>query len=249
MSYCRQCGKPIDQRARYCLACGAAQETLEQPTQPPPSSNQATTARAASAPRSDLPGAIITIFGGVLLLASAFLPWSTATIGLAALNRNAYQLGAHLSFSAQGLVLTLLGLVAALIGITRCLRAGLPSFVQRSPIVVGIVALLLSLGEIGPINDLAHRVTATSSLASASIGFGLWLAILAALITVVGGLVQRLQAKAAAPVSAITAAGGALSNATVAPPLVATQPAPVDEKHAWAAACDPLARQTAELGR
>jgi hypothetical protein len=162
-------------------------------------------------------GGVITICGGLLAVLSAFLPWMSAHVLLATLDRNAFQLGANLGFSADGLVLVLLGLVAVLIGITRAVRASMPPFVQRSPIIVGIGLAVVPAARVGSISHLAQSVSANSSLASASVGFGLWLAFFAAAITFIGGLVLRSKAPAGATVAAVTATSSSPSPAEAIP--------------------------------
>jgi len=214
MPFCHECGVPIDEAARFCATCGKPQQMVDATT---PAASAATSgeAQALGSPqqsaRSDVAGAAISILGGGLLLLSAFLPWMTARVAFASISRNAFQLGNQMGFSADGLVLTLLGLVAILIGITRSLRASLPVFIQRSPIIVGIAAVLVPLVRVGSINSLAQKVSSSSGLASASVGFGVWLAIFAAVITVVGGLLLRSE-RLATDASPTLSMGGASSS-------------------------------------
>lgn len=157
-------------------------------------------------------GGAITICGGVLAVLSAFLPWMSVHVLLDTLDRNAFQLGgANLGFSADGLVLVLLGLVAVLIGITRAVRGSMPPFVQRSPIVVGIALAIVPAARVGSIHTLTHNLSASPFLASASVGFGLWLAFLAAAITFVSGLTSRSKAATGATVATATATSPAAS--------------------------------------
>jgi len=192
--YCRECGTQVDEAARFCAACGAVQPAVGTAAPVPSTGTSPETQfflRPPSEARPDVAGALITIFGGVLLIVSAFLPWLSAQAFVASVSRNAFQLGDQMGFSPDGLVLVLLGLVAVLIGATRLMKASLPRWVQRSPIIVGIGALLVPISEVGAINDLARQVSTASDLATASVGFGVWLAILAAAVTVVGGFVLR----------------------------------------------------------
>jgi len=194
MPFCRECGAPVNEAARFCAACGKPQESVESVATVESASSGGVTAPPAEVEakaRTDIAGAIITMFGGGMLVLSALLPWMTAQALMITINRNAFQLGDRMGFSADGLVLTLLGLVAILIGITRAVRTSLPPFIQRSPIIVGVFAVFVPLLRIGSINALANQVSSASGLASASVGFGLWLAIFAAVITVVGGIVLR----------------------------------------------------------
>jgi hypothetical protein len=201
MPFCRECGAEIDEAAGFCASCGKSQQAGDATTSAALVATSGV-ALAAAGPRpedrSDVAGALITIFGGVLLVVSAFLPWMSAHLLIAPINRNAYQLGANGGFSADGLVLTLLGLVAILIGITRSQRATLPVYVGRSPIIVGIVGVIVPLARVGSIHDLVQQVNSNGSgLVSAAVGFGVWLAIFAGVITVIGGLALRSKTPAA----------------------------------------------------
>src|SRR2546422_2304697 len=147
--------------------------------------------RSATQANPGVPGGWITILGGALAVLSAFVPWFTAQAAFVSVNRNAFQLGSGQGFSADGVVLLILGIVTILIGLGRSMRVTLPAFIQRSPIVTGIAVAIVPLLRVGSINDLVQRVRGASSLASASIGFGVWIAIVAGVVSIVGGLVLR----------------------------------------------------------
>jgi hypothetical protein len=147
--------------------------------------------RSASQANPDTAGGWITILGGALAVLSALVPWFTAQAGFVSVSRNSFQLGNNQGFSADGVVLLILGIATILIGLGRSMRVALPSFIQRSPIVTGIAILIVPFLRVGSINDLVQRVHGISALASASIGFGVWIAIVAGLVSIVGGLVLR----------------------------------------------------------
>jgi hypothetical protein len=170
--------------------------------------------RADTAPA----GAWISLAAGVLMVVSAFLPWVTASGGFINISRNAMQLGDQQGFSVDGVVLIVLGLVTALIGVTRLTQAAVPSFIQRSPIITGAAAGFVALDRLPAINDLVQRVHSASALISASVGFGLWVAVVAGALAIIGGLVLRTStgpsrsAQPATPTSASDSASARPAN-------------------------------------
>jgi hypothetical protein len=139
-------------------------------------------------------GAWVTLIGGAILGISGFLPWFTAGVLAATISRNGMQLGQDDGFSIDGLLVILLGAIAILIGISRLSSFATPRWVQRSPIVVGLVAVLIVAFDIPSINNLVNNVRAQSSLATASLGYGVYVAIAGGVIALVGGLMLRSSA-------------------------------------------------------
>jgi hypothetical protein len=137
-------------------------------------------------------GAWMAITGGALMAVSAFLPWVSAQAAFASISRNAFQLGNGNGFSADGLILVVLGLITVLVGITRLTKSAMPRYLQRSTIVTGIGPLLVAINRGPSIHSLVQHVNSSASgIVSASIGFGLWVAGLAGIIALVGGLILR----------------------------------------------------------
>lgn len=158
----------------------------------------------APAPRSPVPpaaastlpaGAWMAIAAGLVMGISALLPWVTAHALFTTVNRNAFQLGDHYGFSADGAILIGLGLITITIGITRLVGAAMPRYLQRSTIVTGIGALVVALNRAPSINDLANKVNdASNGLVSASIGYGLWVTVVGGVVAVVAGFIMRSRA-------------------------------------------------------
>jgi hypothetical protein len=140
---------------------------------------------------NEVAGASITGLGGGLIVLGSLLPWVTAQAGFVSISRNSMQLGEGNSFSIDGAILLILGIITIVIGITRATRAQMPGFLQRSSVVTGAVAGALAIYDITQVNDLVQRVKSASSLAVASIGVGAWITVVGAVIAVVGGLVLR----------------------------------------------------------
>jgi hypothetical protein len=143
----------------------------------------------------------VALVGGALLVLSAFLPWFTATVFTLSISRNGMQLGQGDSFSIDGLLMVLFGVEVLIVAVTRLTAAQLPTWLQSSTIVVGVAAVAVALFEIPSVNDLVNHVRQSSSIAVASVGFGLYVAILGGLVAVGGGIAMRT----GSPRAAVTA--------------------------------------------
>ncbi|MGH9107971.1 MAG: hypothetical protein ACRDY3_00645 [Acidimicrobiales bacterium] len=108
------------------------------------------------------------------------------------ITRNAFQLGKDASFSADGLVLLLLGVVVALIGVVRLTSSSMPRWIQSSTIAPGIVAVLVCLNRLPALHSTAGKLnTSTAGIVAASTGFGVWVAIVGGALAIVAGLILR----------------------------------------------------------
>src|ERR1035438_3717104 len=87
----------------------------------------------------------VLIVAGALVAIGSLLPWEQARAGFVSLTRNGFQLGANLSFSIDGLVFMALGVIAALIGITRLTSRSFPRWLNGSPIILGAVILVFGI--------------------------------------------------------------------------------------------------------
>ena len=155
-------------------------------------SSPTSTARPAQSWSTTEAGAWAAIAGGVLMAVSAFLPWVTAHALFVSIDRNAFQLGNQDGFSADGPVLLGLAVLTILVGITRLLGTSMPRYLQRSSIVTGIGAGVVVINRAPSIHDQTQHLNRLGDgLVSASIGYGLWVAAVAGVIAVVGGLILR----------------------------------------------------------
>lgn len=145
---------------------------------------------------STLPaGAWLAIVAGAFMALGGFLPWGTAnTVLLGTINRNAFQLGNNFGFSIDGVIALGLGIVTAIIGVTRLTKTAMPRYLQRSPLVTGIVAVILVIVDAPGINSWASQLNNSSGATSAGIGYGLWLVAFAGALAVVAGLTPRSRA-------------------------------------------------------
>jgi hypothetical protein len=155
------------------------------------SSRPPAVAASANSASDDKAGAFIALAGGALLAISGFLPWFTASVLDVSVSRNGMQLGSGGGFSVDGLVVLLLGLEVLLVGIGRLAGFSMPRYLQRSPIVAGAVAAIWTGLDIPGINNLVNQVRSGSSVVTAAIGFGVFVAIVGGLISILGGAVLR----------------------------------------------------------
>lgn len=143
---------------------------------------------------STLPaGAWFAIIGGILAGIAALLPWLSASSVLGAtITRDSFQLGSNFGFSIDGVLLVVAGALSIIIGIVRITGSQMPSYLQRSPIVMGAVITLIPLNRIISIHSLADKIThACSGTCVASIGIGMYICFAAGALAIIGGLVLR----------------------------------------------------------
>ena len=111
------------------------------------------------------------------------------TFGLGSVSRNGFQLGVNDAVTVDGPLLALLGIVTIIIGITRLTGTAMPSWLQRSTIVSGIVAaIIIALNWTG-IHQVVESVQGSGI--SAAIGYGYWVCALGAVVAVVAGFILR----------------------------------------------------------
>jgi Protein of unknown function (DUF2510) len=166
----------------------------------------ASTSRSArTSPSSSIPaGAWLVILGGALTAVGTLLPWVTAGVGTATLNRNAFQLGSGHSVTWTGPVIISLAIIAVLIGNTRLVDTAMPIGVQTSVLVLGIVLAICCALSYPVAPAVLKAGTSAGGLNSYwSIGFGFWLCLTGSLIVADGGWVMRLRAKADAKLLAV----------------------------------------------
>ncbi len=139
-------------------------------------------------------GAWMAIIAGIIMGVSALLPWLSASAFGQSINRNAFQLGNNYGFSIDGIVAIFLGVVTVVIGIVRLTNSRPPPFLQRSPIITGVFAILVCVNRYSGINNVAkHVVQVSNGEVSDSISYGFWLLGVAGLIAIVSGLILRSQ--------------------------------------------------------
>jgi hypothetical protein len=140
----------------------------------------------------------VILVGGILLTVGSFLPWFTATVFAGTFNRNGMQMGENLGFSIEGLIVLMLGIVTCVIGLGLLLRFQVPAWLQGSSIITGAGAVFVVIVSIPGINDVVSSVNQDGGdYGTASLGFGLWVAILGGLLAMGGGISAWLARRAA----------------------------------------------------
>jgi hypothetical protein len=135
----------------------------------------------------EIGGAWLTLFGGILMVAGTFTPWTQEVFAGTIVSRNGMQLGGNLAFSVEGFFTLLLGLITCLIGIRGLQRFQMTKWLQNSSIVTGIATALLVIGAIIG----THSSVAGEYAGNASYGFGLGLLVLGCAFAIGGGFIMR----------------------------------------------------------
>lgn len=130
---------------------------------------------------------MLIIAGGMAAIGS-LLPWEQVSVLGVGVSRNGFQLGNHLSFSIDGLATMALGIVAALIGISRLTARPFPQWLNRSPIILGAALLYITVNDVVALTHTVHNLQARYPSASVSVGYGVWLALVGGAIIAFGGI-------------------------------------------------------------
>jgi hypothetical protein len=138
-------------------------------------------------PRTVLCWAVVA--GGALLSLGTLFAWMTASVGIISISRNAFQMGAHESLTADGPIVLVLGLIVLGIGISRLTNTAMPHLVQRSPIIAGLGAAVVLGYDYHSIQHWAQSINGTYSLAS--VGPGFWVCCVGDALTIVAGIALR----------------------------------------------------------
>lgn len=132
-------------------------------------------------------GASFTLFGGILMVGGALLPWVTIRIGASVVNRNAMQLGPNFTVTFVGPLLLVVGVLTALVGMARLASRSTPVLVNGSTIISGLIAgIFVALNyPIFPSN-LSNLVRVTGG--SAGVAYGYWVCAAGCAFSVLGGI-------------------------------------------------------------
>lgn len=190
-NYCPRCGGAAT-GVSFCPGCGfdlreAARPTPGwSPTPPSPATPPALAPAASSAPtvggRDINWGGAIALVGGALAIIGAFMPWISATAFLGTISRNGIDGG------GDGIFAILVGLVVAFAGIALLARSGRPIVARVTAIVASLFLGWLAIVDMGSVNERVAALNTTYT--TGSVGTGLYLLILAAVLGLIGGLVR-----------------------------------------------------------
>jgi hypothetical protein len=120
---------------------------------------------------------VLVLAGAVALAVGSFLPWVKASAGPFTATTNGTDGDGVLTLILAGLVVLLFALVKP-----RRVAAILTT-------VLGVVAAGIAFYDTGNISSKAHALASSSSGVSASVGVGVILAAVAAVVVVIGGIV------------------------------------------------------------
>lgn len=160
-----------------------AQQPPQEPqrsAQPPPQYAPPAAAGRAGADRGGL-FAILTAVGGLLVGVGSFLPWATIS---SAFTGDLTVSGT----AADGKITLVIGIAILLVAALRMLRPSTPALVQRLSILFGAVVVVVGIMDVINVSTVSTEVGG-QSIASVSVGFGLYVVIVGGLLAVVGGLV------------------------------------------------------------
>jgi hypothetical protein len=138
----------------------------------------------------DIPGAVLTGFGGLLMIFGSFLPWLTVTAPLiGTISRSGLDGG------GDGVITLALGIVTVLIGMARLMAATMPTLLYRASIITGLVAGATAIYANSQVQDrIAQAKDAAGEFAGllvANTGAGLWTLGIGAALAIIGGMVTR----------------------------------------------------------
>lgn len=165
--HCTGCGRRRHGSEAFCPSCGRALTPIA-PAAPAP-------ADAPPPPSPSLPAqwrqsAMVTLAGGVMLVVGALLPWATITSGLGSVSLA--------GTDGDGIFLLGLGAIIAAASLgylngNRTARAGAS--------LLGIIAIWLMVNEVGHVARVVDE--ANSDYTRGSIGIGVWVCLLGALLS------------------------------------------------------------------
>lgn len=151
---------------------------------PPPGPEPVTPAMTpVQAPRNNSGGAfaLLTVLGGLLLVVGSFLPWVAVMAPfVGTMSRNGLDGG------GDGIVTLVAGVATLTVGAARLMTSLRPG-IQRLPILFGALALLIAVMDLSAVSERVASV-GSSPFVQAYAGSGLYLLVVGAVVTGLGGL-------------------------------------------------------------
>ena len=160
--------------------------TWQPPAQPPPPAQPTPPTPPAGLVQNPIvPGATMTVLGGLLIVLGSFLPWVSFTAPfVGTVTRNGMEGG-------DGIITLILGVVTILIGVTQFTATRLPAFLHRSSIVTGAITGAVAIYDYLDVQRRIEDAKEQSELIAASVGAGIWTLIVGAVLAIVGGVLIR----------------------------------------------------------
>jgi hypothetical protein len=154
---------------------------------PPPGLSQGPAYRPPAPPASQTSRAgLLTLAGGALVVISVFLPWFTVDVP----GSTIYTVS---EFRGGAFGLLILGGFAIVRGLSLA-RIGGMQFRMGSPLIGGVIMVVLLVIRWNDIHDAIEQTKALSPTITASVGIGFWGAALGAALVLAGG-VMTLQSR------------------------------------------------------
>jgi hypothetical protein len=179
--FCPSCGAAAG-AGRFCANCGA-DLTTGSGAQPP---------TAEARPGVNV-AAVVALIAAALVAAGSFLPWITATAAfVGTITRSGLDGG------GDGVVTLVAAVVIAIGGLLLATRPGSPSLGRLATFAGGVLAGLILAADYSNISERVRSIS--SDVATASVGAGLYVIGLGAVLAVVAAIAAkdpRRQAKAA----------------------------------------------------
>lgn len=134
--------------------------------------------------------ALFALGGGLLITLGSLLPWATATAPfLGTINVS--------GVDGDGKITLILGVLILLTGVARFARSSLPGLLQVSPAVLGlIVGIVAGIDLVNVSSRISDLKAEAQGLATASVGVGLWVTLLGAILAVYAGVAARRESPA-----------------------------------------------------
>jgi hypothetical protein len=132
-----------------------------------------------------VPAATMIGLGGLLIVVGSFMPWMTASAPLVGTISTSGMQG------GDGVITLVLGVITILIGVTQLTATNMPTSLQRSSIVTGVITGAVAIYDYNEVQDRITQAKAQSDLIIASVGGGMWALFVGAALAIIGGVLIR----------------------------------------------------------
>jgi hypothetical protein len=142
-----------------------------------------TTPEPVDLPAPPKNGGALAIAAGALVMLGSFLPWVTLhAVFIGSISKNGTE--------GDGVLTLLFGLATLLYGVTRLTARTLPKPLVYTPLVMAALTAAIALYDMVDVQShIADLESDAEGLATASIGVGLWMVLIGAVLSAVAGVV------------------------------------------------------------